>query len=69
MAFTINYARGSEAGRDYYEGDEDFALLDFGVLSVTKGGKTVKLYSPNHWTSVVPGQRKKTASPRVARVY
>lgn len=69
MAFTINYARGTDGGRDYYENDETYAIKDFGVLEVTKGGELVKVYSPNYWTSIVPGERKKTAAPRASRIY
>lgn len=69
MAFTINFAHGEKTGRDYYDNDERVNVKDSGVIEVTSAdGEQIKLYSPNHWTSLVPGERKKPVSPRVARV-
>lgn len=68
MAFTVNNVTGDSAGRDYYDDGEDFAVQDFGVLAVSKDGELVKLYSPSHWTTVIPGERKPTVSARRAVV-
>ncbi|MHA3021279.1 hypothetical protein ACXPWS_13595 [Mycobacterium sp. BMJ-28] len=69
MAFTVHYTRGDSNGRDGYDDSHTMTLEASGALEVKKDGKLVKLYSPNFWTYVVPGQPKKTASPRVGTIY
>ena len=69
MAFTVNYTRGDSNGRDVYDDTHTMTLTAFGALEVKENGDFVKLYSPNFWTYVVPGEPKKTARPRVATVY
>lgn len=56
MAFTITYTRGDSNGRDTYDDAHTYEVKEWGVIEVTKDGEQVKLYSPNFWTAVVPGQ-------------
>lgn len=58
MAFTISYTRGDSNGRDTYDDSATFTVKESGVLEVKQDGELVKLYSPNFWTAVVPGEPK-----------
>ena len=56
MAFSVFHTRGERLSNDNYDDSHELAVKDFGVLEVTKDGKPVKLYSPNYWAYVNPGE-------------
>ncbi|BBY42183.1 hypothetical protein [Mycolicibacterium celeriflavum] len=64
MAFTIHYMRADRVSSDRYDDSHSLVVKDWGLIEVTKDGEQVKLYSPNYWSYVTPGEPPKTASPR-----
>ncbi|MGB3521947.1 MAG: hypothetical protein WBA50_10770 [Mycobacterium sp.] len=63
MAFTVHYARVDHNGYDSYDDGHAIVYKDWGLIEVTKGGERVKLYSPNYWTHVTPGEKKRRTVP------
>ncbi|OMC09093.1 hypothetical protein [Mycolicibacterium fortuitum] len=56
MAFTVHYARGDRTGYDSYDDSHSIVVKDAGIIEVRQGDDQVKLYSPNYWTYVTPGE-------------
>lgn len=65
MAFTIWHTRGDKTGYDSYDDSHQKTVKDSGIIEVTKEGELVKLYSPNHWTSVTPGEKQRGKGRKV----
>lgn len=65
MAFTIHYARGEKSGYDSYDDSHAVAVKEWGLIEVTKDGQQVKLYSPNYWTYVAPGEKHVSKPVRI----
>lgn len=65
MAFTIHYARGEKSGYDSYDDSHSMVVKDWGLIEVTKDGQQVNLYSPNYWTRVAPGEKRRSAPTRI----
>jgi hypothetical protein len=65
MAFTIHYTRGDSNGRDSYDDSHEIVVKDWGLLQVRKDGEQVKLYSPNFWTYVTPGEKHASKAVRI----
>ena len=69
MAFTVHYARTDhKTGYDSYDDAHAIVYKDWGLIEVTKGGERVKLYSPNYWTHVTPGEKRRPAPQAPSRI-
>ncbi|MBS1691925.1 MAG: hypothetical protein JST91_06870 [Actinobacteria bacterium] len=65
MAFTIFYARGDKADYDSYDDSHSIEVKEWGLIEVRKDGEQVKLYSPNYWTHVSPGEKHPSKPVRI----
>ncbi|KKB99600.1 hypothetical protein [Mycolicibacter arupensis] len=67
MAFTVFYTRNGKVGYDSYDDDHIVGVHE-AVIEVTKRGEQVKLYSPNCWDYVEPGEKLPTKPAMPSRI-